>query len=142
MNKAGKSGVALLFGSILGAIAAFLFGTNKEGDTTKEVNSAVKKTKASIRKVDKKKVLNQIDKTAKQLGKHAEEAVKLIEKKLSDLKKTVSSIDKTKYQKAVEEVIAELKKTGKTTGKQVGEIKNFLMADYAKVAKKVVKKGK
>lgn len=142
MKKAQKSGLALVIGAVVGAIAAFLFGTDKAGDTKKEVKAAVKKTKETIEKVDKKKVLKKVDDTAKKVGKHIEEAVKLFEHKFGDVKKTFANVDKAKYQKAVTQVVDELKKTGKTTGKQLVEIKDFLMADYTKIAKKTVKKGK
>lgn len=142
MKKAQKSGLALVFGAVMGAILAFLFGTNKDGDTKKEVKAAVKKTKETIEKVDKKKVLEKVDDTAKKVGKHVEEAVKLFEHKFGDVKKTFAGVDKAKYQKAVTQVVEELKKTGKTTSKQLTEIKDFLMADYAKVSKKVTAKKK
>ena len=89
-----------------------------------------------------KKILKKVDATAKKVGKHVEEAVKLFEHKFGDVKKTFANVDKAKYQKAVTQVIDELKKTGNTTGKQLTEIKDFLMADYAKISKKVTPKKK
>lgn len=140
MKKSNKSGLALLVGAVLGAILAFLFGTDDKGETKKEVKATVKKSKEAIKKADKKKIIAQVDKTAKQLTKHVEEAVKMFENKFGDVKKTFANVDKSKYQKAVNELIAELKKSGKNTGKQLTDIKDFLMADYSKVTNKDTKK--
>ena len=143
MKKRRGGGIlALIFGTIIGAITAIFLGTDEKGQTKKKVKEGVGKTKKKVKDLDKKEVIKTVEKKINKSSAEFKKAKAKLTKKLNAAKKKFGTIDKSKYQKMVSEVADELKKTGKTTGAQLKEIKTLLVSDYKKVAPKKKKKAK
>lgn len=76
---------------------------------------------------------------AKKYGKETkklyQKAAKEIQKRISHLRKRTEKIDKTKYQKMVDEVVSDLKKTTKHSADTLSKLKGFLVEDWKKFVK-------
>ncbi len=76
---------------------------------------------------------------AKKYGKETkklyQKAKKEVEKKVTQLRKKAEKIDKTKYQKMVNEVVSDLKKTTKHSGKTLSKLKEALVEDWKSLVK-------
>lgn len=74
---------------------------------------------------------------AKKFGKETKElyqkAVKEVQKRLESLRGKVDKIDKKKYQKLVDEVVSDLKKTTKHSARTLQSLKTNLVSDWNKL---------
>jgi hypothetical protein len=134
-NK-GTGILALIFGTIIGAIAAIFFGTDDKGDTKKKVKTEVGKAKKKVKELDKKKIIDSVSKKIDKSSAEFKKAKANLTKKLDEAKKKLDTVDKSKYQNIVADVLKDLKKTSKATGAQLSQIKDLLVDDYNKLAPK------
>ena len=140
-----RGGLLLLFGAIIGAIAALFFSTNEEGETKESVKKKVKELKIQLQEAKEKDVVKKI------FGAKSDELVDLFRetkedlvKRLAGLKGSLDNIDKQKYLDVVNEVVEDLRKNTSVDSNQLSKLKKYLVDDYKKLekpAKKVVKEA-
>lgn len=129
----GWGSLGFLSGLVIGGITALIVATDDKGETRPEVKSriALGKAKARAELVKVKEILNE---SWESLNQHYTKAKHDLSLKLEQIKKNVGDIDKDRYLQAVNEVVAEMKKSGTATNEQLGNIKTFLVEDYSKLA--------
>lgn len=121
-----KSG--LLFGAVLGGLAAF-FLSPKSGKENRELAQSKFE---ELRKMLKEK---KVDEVVKEIyGKATEEGKKLylsarkdIDSKLEEMKERLDEVDKDKYKSIVEDVISTIKDEKDATTERVTKLSAYLM---------------
>jgi len=133
-NKSSKFGIGLLFGTLLGGLAA-LFLSPTSGEENREI--VAKK----VKQLEKLLEDAELDKKVKEIfGEVTEEAKAIylkakkdIVKKLAGLKEAVESIDKEKYEKVVHDTVEILKKEFKREAKEMDKLKVELLKEWKKL---------
>lgn len=133
-KKPSKFGLGLLFGTVLGGLAA-LFLSPTSGPQNREL--VAKK----VKELEKLLADNELDKKIKEIfGEVTEEtkalylkAKKEVIKKLSELKESIDSIDREKYGEVVHETVEILKKEVKREVKDMERLKSQLLAEWKKL---------
>lgn len=133
-KKPSKFGLGLLFGTMLGGLAA-LFLSPTSGPQNREL--VAKK----VKELEKLLADNELDKKIKEIfGEVTEEtktlylkAKKEVIKKLSELKESIEHIDREKYSEVVHETVEILKKEVKREAKDMERLKSQLLAEWKKL---------
>ncbi len=133
-NRSSKFGLGLLFGTVLGGLAA-LFLTPTTGKQNREL--VAKK----IRELEELLKDSHIDEKVKEIfGEVTEEAKAMYlkakkdtVKRLAELKETVENIDRKKYEEVVRETVEILKKEAKREGKEMDRLKESLLKEWKKL---------
>ncbi len=133
-NKSSKFGLGLLFGTVLGGLAA-LFLTPTTGKQNREL--VAKK----IKELEELLKDSHIDEKVKEIfGEVTEEAKAMYlkakkdtVKRLAELKETVENIDRKKYEEVVKETVEILKKEAKREGKEMDRLKESLFKEWKKL---------
>jgi ribosome-binding protein aMBF1 (putative translation factor) len=143
-NQAGWGGIFIL-GALIGAFLALMFGTDENGNTKKTVKVKVKATKDGMKEIKEQRI-DPVIEIFEEKTKEAKEKFQLAMDDLSDklvaLKENIKNIDREKYMKIVDEVIADLKKSGNYTSTQLGKMKTYMANDYKEITAEVAKKSK
>lgn len=133
-NKSSKFGLGILFGTLLGGLAALFLSPT----TGEENRKLVAKKVAELEKILEE---GDLDKKVKEIFGEATEEAKTIYlkskkdiiKKLSELKETIESIDKKKYEEVVQETVDILKKEFKRETRQMEKLKEELLKEWKKL---------
>lgn len=140
-----KSGVKIFFAGILGALAGAIGGILLAPQSGKETREDIARVAKEIEKSIKSGAKETESRAKAVFGKASKEAVKSYERvkgmvvdKLVALKSAGDKIDKEKYEKIVEEVVAEFKGDAKVTRDGVLRLKSQLKKDWEKVKKALV----
>ncbi len=144
MSKQSKFGATLLFGALLGGVAAF-FLSPKSGKENREM--AKKKWAAlhlTLQTKTKEEIVKEIFGSVSANSKKLYDlAQKEMNTRLDQLKEKYPDIDKGKYMDVVKEVLTRLKSEKDTTKDQITSLGEFLKSRWESVSsegKKDVKK--
>ncbi len=130
-NKKSKLGLGLMLGAA-GATLAGLFLTSKQGrKTTRELIKKINKAKKAISE-------QELDKKAKKIFGKATKETKLLYLKSRemfidaaiDLRQKFDKVDKKKYTEIIEDLLTDLKKTGKYSAIHLGNLKDEFLRDW------------
>lgn len=136
MNDRAKGPVygmlIFLFGTIFGGLMALFAATDDEGETREEVKFRLKLSKARI-KGDVERIKELVADTAAEVTQMYEDARIMLEKKLADMKTNLEEVDFERYSKAVNEVIAEMRRSGGATATQLSKMQTYMLEDYGTV---------
>ncbi|MBI3366191.1 YtxH domain-containing protein [Candidatus Roizmanbacteria bacterium] len=102
-SKKSKLGLGLVLGTLLGGLAAFFLSPKSGSENRKEAKAVYLKAKGWLKE------------------------------ELVQVKKEVGKIDKTKYLKAVENVMSKVKKEVKKDTKELEKLKKQLMKGWTKL---------
>ncbi len=148
MSNKSSFKTGLLFGAILGGLAAFFLSPR----TGKENREMAKKKFEELRRMMKDKKVDEI--VAEIYGKASVEGKKLymtarkeLDAKLEQLTESMDEVDREKYRALVEDVISRVKTEKDATQERISKLKSYLMnrwdeaqtmaqEDAEKVAKK------
>jgi len=111
IDKLSSFMTGITVGAVAGIVAGILLAPKSGEETRKEL----------------KKTLNDLSEKAKVEYKKAK---RIVDAKLAKLKEVGAKIDKEKYQKLIDEVVAELKRDAKVSDSVVQEVKKQLSKDY------------
>lgn len=135
-KKSSKFGLGLLFGSILGGIAALFLSPTTGKENRELVAKKIEELKKLMeeKEIDKKvqEIFGEVSDEAKELYLKAKE---LLIQKLAELKETVQNIDREKYMTAVEDTMLYVQKEFKKDVKQLEKLKKQLMGEWEKLRK-------
>jgi hypothetical protein len=133
-----------LLGSLIGGAAALLLGTDEEGQTHPRLKNKLKGTKNRLL-AGEEWVADLANNAAGEVAKAFTNAREKIKAEVEMLEEKFGEVDKTKYSKAVNEIVDQMKEIGEVTTNQAKVISKYLMDDYQQLAvnpKKTAKKRK
>lgn len=140
-----KSGMKVFFAGILGALAGVVGGLLFAPQSGKETREDIAKLAKEIEKNIKVGTKETESRAKAVFGKASKEAIKsygkvkgLVVDKLVALKSAGNAIDKEKYEKIVEDVVAEFKNDAKVGRNGALRLKSQLKKDWEKVKKALV----
>lgn len=133
-KKSSHFGLGVLFGTVLGGLAAF-FLSPKSGEENRE--AAVKKIKELKKNIEEM----EIDKKVKEIwGEVTEDgkktfvkAKKELVKRIDDLQERWQEFDREKYVKMVEDSLEDAKLETKATAEKLLKLKELFVRDWNKV---------
>ena len=140
-DKAGW-GIFFVFGVIFGAFMALMFGTDEDGETKENVRKGVQTTKEGMKEFKKEHidpVVEVFEEKTREAKVKFDEAMIELNEQLIAMKDSLKNIDRDKYRKIVDEVIADLKKSGNYTARQLSRLQNYFMSDYEQITADVQK---
>lgn len=130
-KKESKFGFGLIFGALLGGVAAF-FLSPKSGKENREM--VQQKMQEFQKWLDEAKIKERVEKIYGEVSTDMVQFYGKVSKELSlkieDVKKTVDEIDYDKYKKLIEEAIATAKKEVKTTSEEVEKLRAHLQNEW------------
>lgn len=133
-QKPSKFGLGLLFGTVLGGLAAlFLSPTSGKQNrelVAKKIKELEELLKDSHLEEKVKEIFGEVSDEAKELYLKAK---KETVKRLAELKETVESIDREKYEEVVRETVDILRKEVKRSGKEMDRLKDSLLKEWKKL---------
>lgn len=137
-----KSGIKIFFAGILGALAGAVGGLLLAPQSGKETREDIARVAKEIEKNIRSGAKETQSRAKAVFGQASKEAVKSYEKvkgmvvdKLVALKSAGDKIDKEKYEKIVDDVVAEFKGDAKVTREGIVRLKSQLKKDWEKVKK-------
>jgi len=138
-------GVFFILGTLLGAFLALMFGTDEQGNTKKTVKTKIKQTKDGMKEIKEQHidpVVEVFEEKTREARAKFEAALSELEDRLAKLKTNIKELDGEKYRDVVDEVMADLKKSGNYTTDQLGRLKSYFVNDYKHITSGAAKRAK
>jgi len=139
-KSSSKFGLGLLFGTVIGGLAAFFLSPNSGPENQKMVAEKIKEIEKLLADTDLEKKVKEI------FGEATEEATIVYKKAkkdfikaLAEVKGTVEQLDKEKVAAVAHETVEILKKEVKHEGKEMEKLKDELSKEWKKLAPKAKK---
>lgn len=139
-KSSSKFGLGLLFGAVVGGLAAFFLSPTSGPENQKLVAKKIKELEKLLADTDLEKKVKEI------FGEATTEATAVYKKAkkqfiqtLAEAKGTVESIDKEKVVEVAHETVEILKKEVKHEGKEMDKLKAELSKEWKKLAPKAKK---
>jgi gas vesicle protein len=139
-KSSSKFGLGLLFGAVVGGLAAFFLSPTSGPENQKLVAKKIKELEKLLADTDLEKKVKEI------FGEATEEAIAVYKKAkkefiktLAEAKGTVESIDKEKVAEVANETVEILKKEVKHEAKEMDKLKAELSKEWKKLAPKAKK---
>ncbi|MCX6730512.1 MAG: hypothetical protein NTZ55_01565 [Candidatus Roizmanbacteria bacterium] len=139
-KSSSKFGLGLLFGAVVGGLAAFFLSSTSGPENQKLVAKKIKELEKLLADADLEKKVKEI------FGEATEEATTVYKKAkkefiktLAEAKGTVESIDKEKVAEVANETVEILKKEVKHEAKEMDKLKAELSKEWKKLAPKAKK---
>lgn len=139
-KSSSKFGLGLLFGAVVGGLAAFFLSPTSGPENQKLVAKKIKELEKLLADTDLEKKVKEI------FGEATTEATAVYKKAkkqfiqtLAEAKGTVESIDKDKVVEVAHETVEILKKEVKHEGKEMDKLKAELSKEWKKLAPKAKK---
>jgi gas vesicle protein len=136
-SKSSKFGLGLLFGAVVGGLAAFFLSPQSGPENQKMVAKKIKALEKLLKDTDLEKKVKKI------FGEATEEAVdvylrakKEFIQALAETKETLESIDKDKVEQVAHETVEILKKEVNREGHEMDKLKEELSKEWKKLAPK------
>jgi len=136
-QSSNKFGLGLLFGTVIGGLAAFFLSPNSGPENQKLVAKKIKELEKLLADSDLDKKVRDI------FGEATEESLAVYKKAkkrfiaaLAEVKGTVESFDKDKVAEVAHETVEILKKEAKHEGKEMEKLKNELSKEWKKLSVK------
>ena len=133
-KKPSKFGLGILFGTVLGGLAALFLSPTSGPENRELVAKKVKELEKLLedKELDKK-ILEIFGEVTEETKTVYVKAKKEVIKRLSELKESIEHIDKEKYGEVVHETVEILKKEVKREVKDMERLKTQLLAEWKKL---------
>ena len=133
-SKSSKFGIGLLFGAVVGGLAAFFLSPNTGPENQKLVAKKIKELEKLLADPDlEKRVKAVFGEVTKEATKDYKKAKKTFIKTLAETKGTIESLDKEKVGEVAHETVEILKKEIKHEGKEMEKLKEELSKEWKKL---------
>jgi gas vesicle protein len=136
-SKSNKFGLGLLFGTVIGGLAAFFLSPKSGPENQKMVAKKIKELEKLLADSDLEKKVKDI------FGEATEETMAVYKKAkkrfiaaLAEVKGTVESFDKEKVAEVAHETVEILKKEAKHESKEMEKLKTELSKEWKKLSPK------
>ncbi|MCX6732464.1 MAG: hypothetical protein NTV98_02900 [Candidatus Roizmanbacteria bacterium] len=139
-KSSSKFGLGLLFGAVMGGLAAFFLSPTSGPENQKLVAKKIKELEKLLADTDlEKKVKDIFGEATEEATAVYKKAKKEFIKTLAEAKGTVESIDKEKVAEVANETVEILKKEVKHEAKEMDKLKAELSKEWKKLAPKAKK---
>ena len=125
-------------GTIMGGIGALILGTDERGEIKPKVKTKIKYAKQSL-SAGEDWVSYKAHEAAGEVTDALTKAKSQLKAKVEELGAKFGKVDKSKYAKAVGEVISTMKSVGEVTSEQAKVVRKYLLDDYQTVATAIMK---
>lgn len=136
-KSSSKFGLGLLFGALVGGLAAFFLSPSSGPENQKLVAKKIKELEKLLADSDLEKKVKEI------FGEATDEAIEVYKKAkkefikaLAEAKGTLDSLDKEKVAEVARDTVEILKKETKHEGKDMERLKSELTKEWKKLASK------
>jgi methyl-accepting chemotaxis protein len=123
------------FGTILGSIAALLLSTDEKGEMKGKVKTKIKYAKNRI-SAGEDWLTDLANDAAAEVASAFNQAKTKVQDRVELMRDKLGNVDKSKYTKAVAEVVTAMKDIGEVTAEQAKTITKYLLDDYQTLAAK------
>lgn len=140
-NSPVKVFFAGLFGALTGAVGGLLLAPKSGKETREDIAKVARKIKKEIETGTKEtqgKVRKVFGRASKEAMSRYEKVKGMVVDRVVAVKGAGSQVDKVKYEKIVDEVVAEFKSTVKLGRSSISRLKSQLKKDWEKVKKALV----
>ncbi len=136
-KTSNKFGLGLLFGTLVGGLAAFFLSPTSGRENREMVAKKIKELEKLLADSDiEEKVKEIFGEVTEEATSTYKKAKKEFIKELADVKETVAGLDKEKVEKVAKNTVEIIKKEAKHEGQEMEKLKNELAKEWKKLSPK------